>query len=160
MNRRTDFNKEQRWIRRSCEKVKGGAIVGKGGQKEGEMFNSFFHRVIKYIWALERGEITLTLAQWIYWDRSRSHTFLSVCVCVHTHEYARRHAHTSPLTLTHFLGRRINYYSVCRSLRLIPPVMDVTLCGAAKCVLEMCLELLCGTAECFWNEIITGWEPL
>lgn len=88
--------------------------------------------------------------------------FLSVCVCVcvpkikHTHDYAHRYAHTSPLTLTHFLGRRINYYSVCRSLRLIPPVMDVTLCGAAKCVLEMCLELLCGTAECFWNEIITG----
>lgn len=50
----------------------------------------------------------------------------------------------------------INYYSVCRSLRLIPPVMDVTLCGAAECVLEMCLELLCGAAECFWNEIITG----
>lgn len=38
--------------------------------------------------------------------------------------------------------------------------MDVTLCGAAKCVLEMCLELLCGTAECFGNEIITAWELL
>lgn len=36
-------------------------------------------------------------------------------------------------TRARFLGWEINYYNVCRSLRLIPPVMDVTLCGAAKC---------------------------
>lgn len=84
----------------------------------------------------------------------------------HTHA-RRRHArtvtrnrNTHARVCARFLGWEINYYSVCWSLRLIPPVMDVTLCGAAKCVLEMCLELLCGTAERCGNEIITGWEPL
>lgn len=67
----------------------------------------------------------------------------------HTH-----FALTFPWQRNQLLRVTVGYYA------LFPLVMDVTLCGAAKCVLEMCLELLCGTAECSWNEIITGQEPL
>lgn len=61
--------------------------------------------------------------------------------------HTQRHTHTvcthcsifcftPPDTHTHkhFLGGGINNYSVCLSLRLIPPMTDVTLCGSAKCV--------------------------
>lgn len=137
------------------------------------MYNLFPHHFIKYIWALKREEILLAVAQWIYrdllmcWEQTHMHTYAQG----HTHLLSHTHTHKkkkkdidkhvfSRHARTRFLGRGINYYAPCRSLRLIPPVMDVTLCDAAKCVLEMCLELLCGTAECFGNEIITGCEPL
>lgn len=124
------------------------------------MFHLFPQHEVYYMWelALLSGSTEISFLLLL-----RANTPTQGCRPTRSHkEKIKKHAlfPTHVHTHTHVSLTGKSTITVCRPLRLIPPVMDVTLCGAAKCVLEMCLELLCGTAECFGNEIITAWELL
>lgn len=56
------------------------------------------------------------------------------------HTQIHTHSHISA-ALESTIALCVGHYA------LFPVVMDVTLCDTAKCVLEMCLELLCGAGR-------------
>lgn len=62
--------------------------------------------------------------------------------------YELRGEFRQPLVHTHISAALESTSALCVGhYALFPAVMDVTLCDTAKCVLEMCLELLCGTGR-------------
>lgn len=105
------------WLGGSCKKRKQMRGCEKGRAEEVEMYNLFPHHFIKYIWALEQGEIILTLAQWIYWDLP-----LWCAESKHTHKrhtHARTHCRTkstNSLTHTHTFPWQGNQLFQCLSV--------------------------------------------